>query len=147
MPRCLSGVEDSSHQFSSDDLAKPFLLETDAWGTDLGAVLAQKQNDGSKRLIRPIAYASMDLQTHERNYRITELGVVWAVKHFRPYLYVYTCEVFTDHSALTSLLNTPAAIREVSQVGHYNPRAGSEEDIAQGEQWKHRCPLKITTTY
>ena len=84
------------------DFSKPFVLETDA----SGAVLAQKQDDGS---VRPIAYASRSLQPHERNYGITELeglGVVWAIKHFRPYLYGHSCEVF-NHSALTSLLNTP----------------------------------------
>ena len=40
--------------------------------------------------VRPIAHASWSLQKHEQNYGITELeslGVVWAVKHFRPYLY------------------------------------------------------------
>ena len=60
-----------------------FLLETDASISGVGAVLAQKQADGT---VRPIAYASRTLQTHEKNYGITELeglGVVWAVKHFR----------------------------------------------------------------
>ena len=48
----------------------------------LGAVLAQKQCDGT---VRPVAYASRTLQPHERNYGVMELealGVVWAVKHF-----------------------------------------------------------------
>ena len=35
------------------------------------------------------------------------LGVVWVVKHFRPYLYRHQCVVFTDDVALKSLLNTP----------------------------------------
>ena len=35
------------------------------------------------------------------------LGVVWAIKHFRHYLYGYHCDVFTDHEALKSLLNMP----------------------------------------
>ena len=72
----------------------------------MGTVLAQKQDDNT---IRPIAYASRSLQVHEKNYGITELeglGVVWAVKHFRPYLYGHSCEVYTDYSALASLLNT-----------------------------------------
>lgn len=46
---------------------------------------------------------------NERNYGVTELeglGIVWAIKHFRLYLYYHRCEVFTDQSALTSLLNT-----------------------------------------
>ena len=69
------------------DFQKEFFLETDASGAGLGAVLTQVQEDG---LHRPIAYASRTLQNHERNYGVTELealGVVWAVKHFRTYLY------------------------------------------------------------
>ena len=76
---------------------KDFLLETDASGVGLGAVLSQKQEDGT---IRPIAFASRTLQPHEKNYGISEmegLGVVWAVKHFRHYIYGHHCTVYTDH--------------------------------------------------
>ena len=89
------------------DFKEDFLLETDASGTGLGAVLSQKQPNGQ---IRPIAYASRTLQSHEKNYGSTELeglAVVWAVKHFRQYLYGHRCHVFTDHEALKALLNTP----------------------------------------
>jgi len=33
------------------------------------------------------------------------LGVVWAVKHFRPYICGHQCNIYTDHEALKSLLN------------------------------------------
>ena len=59
------------------DFSIPFILETDASLQGLGAVLAQQQ---SNKLVRPIAYASQCLQSHERNYGITEvkdLGVMW----------------------------------------------------------------------
>ena len=89
----LKGLLTNSSLLVFPEFTKPFVLETDASGAGLGAVLAQKQEDGSTR---PIAYASRSLQPHEKNYGITELeglGVVWAVKHFRPYLYGHTCEV------------------------------------------------------
>ena len=59
-----------------------FILETDASGEGLGAVLAQKHGDGA---VRPVAFVSRTLQPHENNYGATELeglGVVWAAKHF-----------------------------------------------------------------
>ena len=94
-------------------------------------MLAQKQDDG---LVRPLAYASRSFQPHEKNYGITELeglGVVWAVKHFRPYLYGHKCAVYTNHEALKALLNTPQpfgklarwgmAIQELDLSIHYRP--------------------------
>ena len=44
----------------------------------------------------------------ERNYVITELetlAVVWALTHFHSYLYGQKVTVFTDHSAVKSILN------------------------------------------
>lgn len=84
-----------------------FILETDALGTGLGVVLSQKQKDGTTKAI---CFTSRTLQTHKANYGVSELealAVVWAVKHFWLYLYGHTCDVYTDHEALLSLLNTP----------------------------------------
>lgn len=86
---------------------KPFVLETDASITGIGAVLSQPQEDG---LLHPIAYASRSLTTGERNYAITELetlAVVWAITHFIPYLYGHEVTVLTDHTAVKAVLETP----------------------------------------
>ena len=99
------------------DFGVPFILETDASGNGLGAVLAQQQDDG---LVRPIAYASRSLQEHNKRYGVTKLeglGVVWAVKHFRPYLYGHRCDIYTDHEALKSLLNTPQPSGKLARWG------------------------------
>ena len=84
-----------------------FILETDASYVGLGAVLSQQQEDGKAH---PIAYASRSLNVHEKKYGVTELetlGLVWAVRYFRPYLLGHKTTVFTDHSACLSLLNHP----------------------------------------
>ena len=84
-----------------------FILETDASTVGLGAVLSQVREDGT---IHPIAYASRSVDKHERNYGISELetlGLVWAVRYFRPYLLGHPCTVYTDHAACLAILNTP----------------------------------------
>ena len=96
---------------------KDFVLETDASISGLGAVLGQKQDDGK---VRPIAYASRTLQVHEKHYGISELealGVVWAIKHFRPYIYGLHYIVFTDHVALKALLNTSQPSGKLARWG------------------------------
>ena len=77
----LKEVLTDSSTLAFPDFGKEFVLETDASKAGLGAVLSQQQED----MLRPIAYASRSLQTHEQNYGVTEmeaLAVVWAIKHF-----------------------------------------------------------------
>ena len=85
----------------------PFVLETDASILGLGAILSQQQPDGTNH---PVAYASRSLNQAERNYGITELetlAVVWAVTHFRVYLYGNRVRIYTDHSAVKAVLLAP----------------------------------------
>ncbi|KAK9717364.1 Reverse transcriptase (RNA-dependent DNA polymerase) [Popillia japonica] len=59
-----------------------FILTTDASGYAIGAVLSNSDN-------KPIAYASRALNKSEIKYPTIDkelLAIVWAVKHFRPYL-------------------------------------------------------------
>ena len=79
-----------------------FRLKTDASSEALGAVLSQEQ-DGAER---PIEYASRRLNKAEQNYSTTEreaLAIVWAIDHFRPYVYGRHFKVITDHKPLVYL--------------------------------------------
>ena len=90
------------------DFTEDFVLETDASICGLGAVLSQMKEDGK---LHPVAYASRSLSVSERNYSITELetlAVVWAITHYRAYLYGHHVTVYTDHSAVKAILETPS---------------------------------------
>ena len=83
-----------------------FVLETDASGHGLGAVLSQCCNGKS----HPVAYASRALSSPKENYLITELetlAVVWAINHFRCCVYGRAVTVYIDHSAVKAVLETP----------------------------------------
>ena len=85
---------------------RDFVLETDAGVKGIGAVLSQHFDDGK---LHHVAYASRSLSVAERNYSITELetlAVVWAVQHFRAYLYGHNVMVITDNSAVKSILGS-----------------------------------------
>ena len=86
------------------DFSKSFVLETDASARGLGAILSQEQEDNR---LHPVAYASRALSLQEKRYAITELetlAVVWAVSHFNAY---HDVMVYTDHSAVKAVLETP----------------------------------------
>eukprot|EP00731_Ephydatia_muelleri_P024465 Em0016g736a len=78
---------------------QPFMVDTDASGEGLWAVLSQYVS-GVERVI---AFASRSLSKAERKYCATRremLALVWAIKHFRPYLYGRRFTVRTDHASL-----------------------------------------------
>uniref|UniRef100_A0A0N5CDV3 RNA-directed DNA polymerase n=1 Tax=Strongyloides papillosus TaxID=174720 RepID=A0A0N5CDV3_STREA len=73
----------------------PYTIFTDASFQGLGAALTQKS--------KPIAFASRSLKPAEKNYPIIKLealGLVYALKQFRPYIYGKHTTVVTDRHGI-----------------------------------------------
>ncbi|QRV98516.1 Retrotransposable element Tf2 protein [Ceratobasidium sp. AG-Ba] len=88
--------------FIHPDPEKPYILETDALGVALGAVLSQKGEDGR---LHPIAYLSQSFTPPQRNYDTYDkelLDIVQALEHWRLMLEgtKIPVTVYTDHRNL-----------------------------------------------
>lgn len=90
------------------DFTLPFILETDASMSGLGAVLSQQQDGG----MRVIAYASRSLRPTEKNMKnyssmkLELLALKWAMSEkFRHYLLGASTVVYTDNNPLSHLQN------------------------------------------
>ncbi len=86
------------------DFSKVFILHTDWSGLSIGAILGQLDEEGKEYVI---AYASRSNNKAESNYSSYKgecLVVVWAVIHFRPYLYGTNFTVYTDHRLIKWLM-------------------------------------------
>lgn len=82
----------------------PFIIQTDASDSGMGAVLVQGEGEDE----RVVAYWSQKLSSAQRKYQTTErecLAVILAVEKFRPYIEGIKFTVITDHASLLWLRN------------------------------------------
>ena len=87
------------------DPEKPFIVETDASGVAVGAVLKQVGEDGEV----PVSFYSLGLTKSERNYSTYErelYAVVKACEAFRVFLLANPFILRTDHKALAALFSS-----------------------------------------
>ena len=88
------------------DFNKRMRLWVDSSSTvGIGAILTQVDDDGIER---PRCYASRTLKESEKKlsaFMVERLGILWACKHFRPYLAGKEFDLLSDHRPLMSLNN------------------------------------------
>jgi hypothetical protein len=90
------------------DFNKLFILQTDASGHGLSAILSQKVEKDGVEQERVVSYASRTLTKAERIWHTQELealAVIWGCEHYRPYLIGRRFLIKTDNSALLWLHN------------------------------------------
>lgn len=111
-PQCLQAFEQLKEKLTCApilgyaDFTRPFILETDASGLGIGAVLSQEQG-GKKKVI---AYASRRLRGAEKNdknyssMKLELLALKWAAtEKFRSYLLGSKFTIITDNNPLCHL--------------------------------------------
>jgi hypothetical protein len=94
---------------NAPDLGGEFLIQCDASGIGLGAVLMNRPRKSTDGKFLPVSFISRALQGAEVNYSTTELeclAMVWSIEKFSPYIELTPFSVETDHIALKWLLNT-----------------------------------------
>ena len=113
------------------DFTKEFILDTDASGNSIGAVLSQKI-DGKERVI---CFGSRTLSKCERRHSITRremLSVFYFIGRFRHYLLGRKFVIRTDHSALKNGKRKVQGVPQ-SQTAAL-PRHQEEEETDKSKQ-------------
>jgi hypothetical protein len=104
------------------DFSEQFIVQTDASGVALGAVLSQEV-DGIRQ---PVAYASRTLTSQERKaastYELECLAVLFAMDKFRKYIEHCPFVLETDNQALSWLLSHP---RQLGKIGRWVAKISS----------------------
>jgi len=85
------------------DVAKPFIIQTDASHIGIGTVLLQENASGEKR---HVSFSSRKLQPRETHYSTIErecLAIIWEITKFQEYVYGTEFFLEIDHAPLQYL--------------------------------------------
>ncbi len=96
------------------DFSKVIILHINSSALGIGAIHGQLDEEGKDYVI---AYASQSNNKVESNYSSYEgecLVVVWAIIHFKPYLYGTKFNLYTDHQPIKWLMTNDKLIGKLT---------------------------------
>jgi len=79
------------------DFNKVFILHTNWSALGIGAILGQLDEEGKEYVIACASRSNNKAKSNYFSYKGECLAVVWAVIHFRPYLYGTNFALYTNH--------------------------------------------------
>jgi hypothetical protein len=101
------------------DTSKPFLIDADASDRAVGAVLSQRDAQGS---LRPVAFTSRKLREEELWFPVEEketLAIIHALTSWRHYIGTARVQVSTDHQSLRFFRTRPVTDRRKARWLHF----------------------------
>jgi hypothetical protein len=148
---CQSAVDRIKQQLTAapilarPDFNREFEVHTDASDVGMGAVLAQRDDEGQEHVI---AYASTKLNSAQQNYSATVkecLAVVWAITDkFSAYIMGRPFKVWTDHSSLRWLINQGSKAKGMIARWRLNFSLGETSDFHETSSMDRAWPLSLT---
>ena len=115
------------------DAELPYEVYTDSSAFGIGAVLLQDQGKG----LQPCAYISHKLTDAECKYAVHEqelLGIIHALKTWRPYLEGASFKVNSDHRSLMQLATQPSLSRRQARWVEFLQAYDCKVDYVPGER-------------
>ncbi len=82
------------------DFSKVFILHIDWSALGIGAILGQLDEEGKEYVIAYASRSNNKVESNYSSYEVECLAVVWAIIHFRPYLYGTKFILYTDHQPI-----------------------------------------------
>jgi len=98
------------------DNTKAFIIQTDASGVAIGAVLLQKHG-----VFKPVAFCSRKLNATEQRYSATErelLAIVYAVHQFKLHVEGRHLTIYTDHEPLVTMKELKNPMGRLGRLFH-----------------------------
>jgi hypothetical protein len=97
------------------DFSKVFILHTNWNALGIGAILGQLDEEGKEYVITYASRSNNKAKSNYSSYKGECLAVVWAIIHFRSYLYGTNFTLYIDHQPIKWLMTNNKFTRKLAR--------------------------------